>query len=155
MQACAAQNIRGPRHQSRNKAIGETELAAERDGRALLCQQCIGSAVNDPPIESIGTNDTTDPLGRFDEQNVDTTPPQFVGCRQTGDTSADDHNVALDHAGKLPPRSSMNELREHLDVFDRCGGKDAVAQIEDMSGSAGHTFQNVLGLIEHTPRWAE
>src|SRR5262245_32574700 len=56
---------------------------------------------------------------------------------------------------RSPPGGTVNVLREHLDVFDRCGGKDAVAEIEDMSGSASHAFQNVLGLIEHTPRWAE
>jgi hypothetical protein len=97
MEACAAQDVRGPRQQSRNQAIGETELAAERDGRALLRQQRIGSAVNHPSIESIGTNDTTEPVARFDEQNVDTPPPQFVGCRQTGDTSADNDYFAIVH----------------------------------------------------------
>src|SRR4030095_12561825 len=52
------------------------------------------------------------------------------------------------------PRGAMHILREHLYVFDGCRRKDAVAQIEDMPGTAGNALQNVLGLIEHTPRRA-
>ena len=97
MQASAPEHVRGPRHQRRNKAIGESKLAAERDGGALLRQQGIGSAVNHPSIESIGANDATEPLAGLDEQNVDTPPPQFVGRRQTGDTSADNDYFAIVH----------------------------------------------------------
>jgi hypothetical protein len=79
-------------------AGSEAKLAAQRDGRALLREQRIGSAVNHPFIESIGTNDTTEPLAGLDEQRFDTTPLQLVGRSESGNASADDGSVERIHA---------------------------------------------------------
>src|SRR5689334_9568825 len=97
MQVSAAQHVRGARRQGRDKAIGQAKLAAQRDGRALLREQCVGPAVDHPSIESISADDAARSVARFDESDVDVTALQFVSCRQTGNASADHDYFALVH----------------------------------------------------------
>src|SRR5215212_6950569 len=52
-------------------------------------------------------------------------------------------------------RRTMNVLREHLNVLDRCRRQNAMSEIENMPWPAADAFQNAFRLVQHAPRWAE
>ena len=43
----------------------------------------------------------------------------------------------------------MNETCERLDIFDRCLGENAVAEVEDVPRPTSGTSEHVVGAFEH------
>jgi hypothetical protein len=115
-----AQDVGGARHKRGQQAIADSELTAERDRGGLLHEHRIGSAIDDPSIESIAAYHTAQTIGGLEQADADAAPLQLVCGREARDASADNGHVedATVHASMFSllrscSVSMFGSLREH------------------------------------------
>ena len=167
MKLAAAQHERRPWKLGREEAIAEAELITERHRGRLLNQQRIGPCVDDELARPLGHDNAARPRPALEDDDRPLALPQFIGGREPGDPGPDDNDVgalfshqawgregcsecSIEKTLPTPSRllrmrkpEAVNMLRECLDVIDRCRGKNAVAEVEDVPGPAGRAFEHV------------
>ena len=150
MQPSGALNERQAGRLGRHQSIAKAKLMAESDALGFLHEQRIGSGVDHEAVELLAEHDAAGARPSFEEHDSDALTMELVGGGQPCHPAADnDHARDHDTWRGLPRRTSMDVLREGLDVLERRGRQDAVPQVEDVPRASARAFEHIVGAGEN------